>query len=1369
MNQFDPNFGMPLSPSDYFNPFLRQGTGMAGSSDPNVLSAQAMAMLGAQGQSMQQLRPGTDLGYGNFNFMGDPNLGQMLNMLTGQFVQSQGYTPFGTFGSPQSIMPALRNRAEMMQAQQAMIAAVSRDKSGVRTRLSGMFTTIAQATGASEDDAAAYGKKAGASISDLLVTPMGITFAQQIGGMLGVDIIGAVSPEAAMSGGLYRSTMTRYRGDGTFGMRPDELGRLNATLTDYFYPEGLQDMTRTRGFNARQLGNMAASLQSRGMLPVYTDAQDLSGSARDRYEELVKATPTGTGRAAALETVNAEAVKTKLQESTKVFKVAQELTGSKDIETLMQAIQGLTGRQLGTIDSNQVEQNLRKIQELVRAARISADQMIFLVQQGQDMANRAGLSSSVGGNIAMNTVERATIAAAVNQTQTGGVASAYRTTFDQQVAHEQQQTARAIQSPVFQRVAAATGYLARLDDNLGQGEKIDDRIKGLQAKVADGTASDEEKEALNTMQTLKRVQDGNATDADFETVALRQFSNKVVSAVRVMGFNVRSDTADSLEYDRVLADHGSAVNGNLISNIRALQPAEVRHYLRNSTNAMIASKAEELGLEGDTERQQELGRRLVELKTIGTPDTVIYKEKAKAIKEEFGLSSEQLATFNMDIGNRFTKLLQAQGLTTQADQNAFLAGTAATATGDLGDLRKAIESNVEVSRALSDIGIPEFMERLTQLLANPRSAEADGLQKGLMELLGGIPNEKIRDVLKGQITEAVEAKRQLDGTRTDQQQIDLNREQAITGTQAAIAAQTRDVKAARFAVLTNDPEQKAKAEEVLDRSYAYAKAVSQLTIAGTSEEEKKDSLVEIRRQATVVSDKRQQAYLEDVATLLDKTATPEMRSKAAERRGLDPKDQDSIDEFIKGVETNAAAIGDNVVGLRNRQKIANDAGIDSNFVGIVEAEMRTAESQAVTTERKAAEVEKEAARTDVKRVTETEQEELRAEANRKITSLQNVNQSIGNLAVQETTAPKSPEPTTQPTTADVVEPPAALKETASLTTLSEPKLTKTLEGGTPIRDAEGRVVGERVLSADKTEASVIYTKPINLEPAGAGEAPTDKTIYPGIRFDSPFAKQRKFSSLEEVDAYTRQIPEDHFRQNADEDQSVVIKRQHAFKEWMQAHTSKSILDTGNALGLYSGTTDRTTLEAERRAVEIAQINEPTTEAATKERETGESRSIISRIIDPLNLTGADSEGSRSILDRVIDPLDLKNKKGIKSGALDVAEGLIAKPHGILKAILDPMSLFRGSGDSSETGSKTLAPVADADISPAADVASSSTGVKIAKAESDDDAENTRTDAKGGGKGSNIRVNGTVKLMLGDAPLGNALLEMLENSKPGFGN
>jgi len=704
-----------------------------GVSDPFLLSAQASASYGLQYQPLANNQLSSNLG---FNVPGMGGIGQIGAMLASQMMAANGYTFTSMFGGPNSSV--MRNRYEMQQMQQASMAAMQRAGGSIlQQRMTSMGINLARQSGANQADADAYGQQWGSMASSMINNPFAIAGMNVLGAATGVDVLGAVAPEAAMAQGLFRASLTTYTGGGSFGLSPEAVATMTGRLADTYYPGGKGDPTLLRGFNGRQIGNIAVALQQQGIAGAYrTNADQFTGSDREIYRSELERTGD---RTQAIASVNAEGLKGKLKEATRIFQIAKEITGSDDVSQMMQAIQTLTGGGMGTMSASAIESQMSKIQEVARVARLSMDQMAFITQQGSQMAQSLGLSGTVGAAAAVDMVSRATITYAASNRALGGEASPFNLSQGDIVNQNAKQMQSAMGSLMAQRLGGVEGLFE-------QAERVQpgvakQKLEDLRSRrAAGGKLSAKEEMALTMMERLERLHKGDYRREDYEAFSGAEGTSALAVAASVLTGVSEGESRRVITQDRVTANLGLLAHPELIDYIAS--DANSFERQRQLTNALSGS-AELNGIKNlGKDRQRELAAALADMSVNSSTGGTTYRDKAAAIQKRFGLSGEDMLTVQL--------LSEGQLNYITGGSLAEIAALKARGEGRIprAQYLEAIQQGMQSNQALRDVGGTDFADRLMQVISGSMN---------VADALGGVKDETLRRALQDPLERASKA------------------------------------------------------------------------------------------------------------------------------------------------------------------------------------------------------------------------------------------------------------------------------------------------------------------------------------------------------------------------------------------------------------------------------------------------------------------------------------------------------------------------------------------------------------------------------------------------------------------------------------
>ena len=191
-------------------------------------------------------------------------------------------------------------------------------------------------------------------------------------------------------------------------------------LSDFFMPvPGVVDPIQTRGMKLGDIGRMAGTLTSYGLIDTNVSTDDMRAAAKEleyNFDDL-----TGGEKGRLKDLTRANNVGKQLQSYAELFGTLRELTGDPEapIPQLVTAMQQLTGGKFQQMQPGQMQQMLIKVKETARASNIAMDTMMetLIAASQQNMA----MGGSGLGGAQMALTSRA--AAVAMQTVTPGAFS----------------------------------------------------------------------------------------------------------------------------------------------------------------------------------------------------------------------------------------------------------------------------------------------------------------------------------------------------------------------------------------------------------------------------------------------------------------------------------------------------------------------------------------------------------------------------------------------------------------------------------------------------------------------------------------------------------------------------------------------------------------------------------------------------------------------------------------------------------------------------------------------------------------------------------------------------------------------------------
>lgn len=209
-------------------------------------------------------------------------------------------------------------------------------------------------------------------------------------------------------------------------LSPDAAGKLTSALSDYYFPGGRADVTRTFGFNQLEIGDLVSEVARRGAFPGILDVptpgragfeRDVKNLARvsnlkpEQIETMLQ-TPDGQQQLQSeVGNINAGRVTQmvgKYQELLKATRAMSEILGpNASMERLMQALEELTGNSF-IADPARARRIASSITETAKLTKIPTEVVANLAVMGAQQSEIMGLDRSVGANAALSALASTT-------------------------------------------------------------------------------------------------------------------------------------------------------------------------------------------------------------------------------------------------------------------------------------------------------------------------------------------------------------------------------------------------------------------------------------------------------------------------------------------------------------------------------------------------------------------------------------------------------------------------------------------------------------------------------------------------------------------------------------------------------------------------------------------------------------------------------------------------------------------------------------------------------------------------------------------------------------------------------------------------
>lgn len=187
------------------------------------------------------------------------------------------------------------------------------------------------------------------------------------------------------------------------GLPVQDTETMTRQLLTFFAPvPGQIDMLQTRGLPLQDIGKMAATLTSYGLLKSDVGQENIDQVARQLGLNVQQLT---SGEMRRLRDVaRASNIGEQLKAYADVIGTMREIMGSADapIPTILDQLQRITGGSMQTMTPERIRNMLNELRETARASSVTMDTMMLLAQSGADLARQMGSSGKLGAQFAMS-------------------------------------------------------------------------------------------------------------------------------------------------------------------------------------------------------------------------------------------------------------------------------------------------------------------------------------------------------------------------------------------------------------------------------------------------------------------------------------------------------------------------------------------------------------------------------------------------------------------------------------------------------------------------------------------------------------------------------------------------------------------------------------------------------------------------------------------------------------------------------------------------------------------------------------------------------------------------------------------------------
>ena len=186
------------------------------------------------------------------------------------------------------------------------------------------------------------------------------------------------------------------------GLPDDAVYGMTNRLLSYFAPQGMFDPQQTRGLGFRDLGGLAGSLSSFGLLNMSVTDEQVNNLAREggfNPEEL-----KGGKLAQMRESARSLNVGKQLKDYAEVIGTMREIMGAPDapIPDILRNLQELTAGNFQEMSPANITNLLDRVREVARASNMSMNVMMEVVKEGSNMARSMGMNGTLGAQVTMD-------------------------------------------------------------------------------------------------------------------------------------------------------------------------------------------------------------------------------------------------------------------------------------------------------------------------------------------------------------------------------------------------------------------------------------------------------------------------------------------------------------------------------------------------------------------------------------------------------------------------------------------------------------------------------------------------------------------------------------------------------------------------------------------------------------------------------------------------------------------------------------------------------------------------------------------------------------------------------------------------------
>lgn len=187
------------------------------------------------------------------------------------------------------------------------------------------------------------------------------------------------------------------------GLPVQDAETMTRQLLTFFAPvPGQVDLLQTRGVPLQDIGQMAATLTSYGLLKSDIGQENVDQVARQLGLNVQQLT---SGEMRRLRDVTrASNIGEQLKAYADVIGTMREIMGDVNapIPSILEHLQRITGGSMQTMTPERIRSMLNELRETARASSVTMDTMMLLAQSGADLARQMGSSGKLGAQFAMS-------------------------------------------------------------------------------------------------------------------------------------------------------------------------------------------------------------------------------------------------------------------------------------------------------------------------------------------------------------------------------------------------------------------------------------------------------------------------------------------------------------------------------------------------------------------------------------------------------------------------------------------------------------------------------------------------------------------------------------------------------------------------------------------------------------------------------------------------------------------------------------------------------------------------------------------------------------------------------------------------------